>query len=52
MTTEASNRTRVYRALFVFEVGSKRVDVMVIAPTEAALASCHVEDLIKSMRPA
>ncbi|MFT3695987.1 MAG: hypothetical protein QM831_22815 [Kofleriaceae bacterium] len=50
MTTEASNGTRVYRALFVFEVGGNRVDVMLIAPTEAGLANCHVDDLVKSMK--
>lgn len=50
MTTEASNGTRVYRVLMVFEVGGKRVDVMVIAPTQAGLAACRVDDLLQSIR--
>lgn len=52
MTTETSNHVRVYRALFVFEVDGRRVDAMLIAPTEAGLAQCNLQELIKSIRPA
>jgi membrane-bound inhibitor of C-type lysozyme len=49
MTTEPSG-TRVFRALLVFEVGGRRVTVVLIAPTENQLASCHLEDLLQTMR--
>lgn len=49
MTTESSG-TRVYRALFVFEVGGRRVSVMVVAPTEAQLAGCHLDQLMATIR--
>lgn len=51
MTTESSG-TRVYRALFVFEVGGRRVSVMLVAPTEGQLARCRLEDLLRTIRAA
>jgi hypothetical protein len=52
MTTETGNGTRVYRALFVFEVGGRRVDVMMIAPSEVELSRCHVDTLLETITPA
>ncbi|NVB77943.1 MAG: hypothetical protein HOV81_06065 [Kofleriaceae bacterium] len=51
MTTESSG-VRVYRALFVFEVGGRRVSVMLVAPTEDQLARCQLDDLLRTIRPA
>lgn len=51
MTTETSG-TRVYRALFVFEVGGRHVSVMFVATTEDQLARCHLDDLLRTIRPA
>jgi hypothetical protein len=52
MTTEASNNARVFRALLVFGVDGRRVSVMIIAPTEQKIASCGLEELIRSVRGA
>jgi hypothetical protein len=49
MTTEPSG-VRVYRALLVFEVGGRRVSVMLVAPTEDGLASCHLEELLRTIK--
>jgi hypothetical protein len=51
MTTEIAGGARVFRAFFVFEVGSRRVSVMFVAPTEAQLAGCHLEDFLRTIRP-
>jgi hypothetical protein len=49
MTTEPSG-VRVYRALLVFEVGGRRVSVLLVAPTEDGLASCHLEELLRTIK--
>lgn len=51
MTTERDS-SRVFRALFVLLVGSKRVSVMAVAPTEQQLATCHLETLLASIKGA
>ncbi|MFT3695845.1 MAG: hypothetical protein QM831_22105 [Kofleriaceae bacterium] len=52
MTTEISNKARVYRALFVFEVGTRRLSVAMIAPTEGQLARCDLQSFLSSVRGA
>jgi len=52
MTTDTANRVRVYRALFVLEVGNRRVSVMFIAPTEAQLSGCKLDEFLETVRGA
>ncbi|HEY4182695.1 MAG TPA: hypothetical protein VGM90_37950 [Kofleriaceae bacterium] len=52
MTTEASNNARTFRALLVLEVGNRRLSVMLIAPQEAQLEKCKLDDFLGSVRGA
>ncbi|HEY4056908.1 MAG TPA: hypothetical protein VGM39_09870 [Kofleriaceae bacterium] len=52
MTTDRANSARVYRALFVLEVGNRRVSVMFIAPTQGQLAGCKLDEFLKTVRGA
>ena len=50
MTTDTANSARVYRALFVLEVGNHRVSVTFIAPTEAQLSGCKLDEFLETVR--
>lgn len=50
MTTDTANSARVYRALFVLEVGNRRVSVTFIAPTEAQLSGCKLDEFLETVR--